>query len=373
MIRAGAGERSRLGELFGELCAIPSPFGHEQAVIDRVLAELRELGAGAIEQDVAGNLLARVGAAADGAPSLLLCAHLDTVPHAGTIEPVCQDGVWRNRLPDAILGADNKAALAVMLVAARLLAAAPAQVALELLFTVEEEDALQGAKRFDTGRLRSPFGYVFDHATPIGDVILASPTYYRLEADFAGAEAHAGIRPEQGHSAILAAARAVAAMELGRLDAETTANIGLIDGGTGVNVVPGSCRLVGEARSLDPSRAEAVVGTLVDHLHDGAGATRCDVDVTVSRQFEGYRTRPGERAVVVADVALRDCGFEPRHITTGGGSDANALMAAGYPCCVNLANGTEGNHQPDESVSVAALEAMLDVCLALVERTGPGA
>jgi tripeptide aminopeptidase len=365
MRRADGAERAALGELFAELCAIESPFGHERACADRVAAELRALGL-AVEEDAAGNLLARMPSANGGQEGgVLLCAHLDTVPLTGPVEPVLVDDGWENR-HDAILGADNKAAVAVVLALARRGALEPPPLPLELLFTVGEEDALAGAKAFDAGRLRSRFGYVFDHATPIGEIILASPSYHRVVAEFQGLAAHAGICPENGRSAILAAARAIAAMPLGRLDEETTANVGTIRGGAGINVVPARCTVEAEARSLDDAKVEAVVTELVDHLHDGANATECDLDVTVERLFAGYRVKPSAPEVRAAEGALRMRGYEPRHIVTGGGSDANALIAAGFPC-LNLANGTERPHQPDERVSVAALEGMLDVALALLE------
>lgn len=362
-------ERRRLNELFAELCGIESPFGHERACAERVRGELRGLGLEVEEDDAAeaagaecGNLLSRV-AGPPGAPSLLLCAHLDTVPLTAPVEPVLVEEGWENAR-EGVLGADNKAAVAVMLAVARRCVAEPPPVGVELLFTVCEENALAGAKAFDASRLRSRFGYVFDHATPIGEIVLASPTYHRIEAGFQGAAAHAGIRPEDGRSAIRAAAHAVAAMRLGRLDAETTANVGTIHGGSGTNVVPERCRLEAEARSLDGAKVERAVSELIDALHDGANAAECDVDVSVSCLFRGYRTRPSSPAVAAAERALRSRGHEPRHIVTGGGSDANALQTAGFEC-VNLANGTERNHQPDERVSVAALEAMLDVALAL--------
>jgi tripeptide aminopeptidase len=363
--RASAAERARLGELFAELCAIESPSGAEGPCAERVSRELRALGL-EVDEDAAGNLLARIDSASVDPGGVLLCAHLDTVPLTGPVEPVCVDGYWENR-HEAILGADNKAAVAVILLAARRWSSERPAVPVELLFTVREEDALVGAKAFDVSRLRSRFGYVFDHATPIGDVVMASPHYHRIVAELHGVAAHAGIRPQDGRSAIAAAARAIAAMPLGRLDAETTANVGTIHGGAGINVVPARCRVEAEARSLDETKVEALVSELVDHLHDGANAVECDLDVTVERLFGGYRTKPGAPQVLAAEAALRRCGYEPRHIVTGGGSDANALEAAGFPC-TNLANGTERNHQPDERVSVAALEGMLDVTLALVEE-----
>jgi tripeptide aminopeptidase len=373
--RAGEAQRRRLNDTFAELCRIPSPFGHERACADRVAAELRGLGlevqddgAGPEAGSESGNLLARVPARGDGR-TVLLCSHLDTVMPQAPIEPVVDDGRWENA-HDGILGADNKAAVAVMLELARHAVEHGAPVGLELLFTVCEENALRGAKAFDVGLLQAGFGYVFDHASAIGEVVVASPTYYRLDAEFRGASAHAGIRPEDGRSAIVAAACAVAAMRLGRVDEETTANVGRIEGGSeSLNVVPDRCRIEAEARSLDAGRVEALIAEMVDRVHDGANAAECDVDVDVSRLFSGYRVRPSSAALMAAEAALRACGYEPRRIVTGGGSDANAFEAAGLHC-VNLANGTERNHQPDEGVTVVALEAMLDVGLALLDTAG---
>jgi tripeptide aminopeptidase len=363
--RASEAEKARLAELFTELCRIPSPFGHERACADRVIAELRGMGLEA-EEDETGNVLARFDGR--GERSILLCAHLDTVETDAPIEPVLVDGGWENA-HDGILGADNKAAVAVMLEVARRASIEGSPVGLELLFTVSEEDALVGAKAFDAGRLRSDFGYVFDHATPIGEIVVASPTYFRLEASFHGKSAHAGIRPEDGRSAVLAAALAIAAMPLGRIDDQTTANVGSVRGGTGsTNVVPDRCRVLAETRSLDAARVEDQVAAMVDALHDGAAQAECDVDVVSEKLFTGFKVRPSAPELTAAEAALRACGYEPLRIQTGGGSDANALQAAGFPC-LNLANGTERNHEATERVSVAALDGMLDVALVLLEES----
>lgn len=367
-------ERRRLNETFARLCAIASPFGRERACAGAVARELRTMGIDVEEDGAAagsgaecGNLLARIPGR--GERTILLCAHLDTVPEAGRIEPVVEDGGWVSA-GDTILGADNKAAVAVILELARRVAIEGSPVGLELLFTVSEENALAGAKAFDVTSLRSAWGYVFDHASPIGEIVVASPTYYRLDAAFHGAAAHAGIRPEDGRSAIEAAARAVAAMTLGRIDRETTANIGTIDGGQagGTNVVPERCRLVGEARSLDPAKAEAVVAGLIEHIHDAANTPHCacDVDVTTARLFDGYRHPANAPAVLAAERALAGLGYATARRTTGGGSDANVFEAAGLHC-TNLANGTEHNHETRERVAVAALEGMLDVAFALLD------
>jgi tripeptide aminopeptidase len=361
---ASDAEKARLNDSFAALCRIPSPFGHEADVAAHVTRELRSLGL-AVDADARGNLFTRIRGRAER--TVLLCAHLDTVEVSGEIEPVIVDGGWENA-HDTILGADNKAAVAVFLEVARRASVEGSPVGIELLLTVEEENGLRGAKAFDASTLTADFGYVFDHATPIGDVIVASPTYYRVTAEFHGRAAHAGIRPEVGRSAILAATHAITAMPHGRLDDQTTANVGSIRGGVGsTNVVPERCTVMAEARSLDPERVEEVVTQQIDAVHDGAAFAECDVDVVSEKLFDGYRQKGTAPPIVAAEAALRATGYEPRRIVTGGGSDANALAAQGFEC-VNLANGTEHNHEPTERVSVAALEGMLDVCLALLDE-----
>ena len=368
-------ERRRLNETFARLCAIPSPFGSERACAEAVARDLGRMGVDVEEDGAAaaagaecGNLLARIPGR--GERTILLCAHLDTVPENGTIDPVLDDGTWVSA-GDTILGADNKAAVAVLLEVARRCSVEGSPVGIELLFTVCEEKGLAGAAAFDVAALRSDWGYVFDHASPIGEIIVASPTYYQFEARFRGAAAHAGIRPEDGRSAIDAAARAVASMRLGRLDDETTANVSTIAGGQsgGTNIVPEFCRIAGEARSLDPAKAEAVVAELIDRIHDAANvpACACDVDVVTQRLFDGYRHPASAPAVLAAERALRACGYEPTRRATGGGSDANVLEARGFHC-TNVANGTQYNHEHRERVSVAALEGMLDVTFALLDE-----
>jgi tripeptide aminopeptidase len=256
----------------------------------------------------------------------------------------------------------------VLLALARHVRSGTSPVEVELLFTVGEEVALAGARAMEISSLRSEFGYVFDHASPIGEVVMASPTHFRIEASFRGAAAHAGIRPQDGRSAILAASRAVASLPLGRLDEETTVNVGTISGGTAMNVVPEHCTVLAEVRSIDGERAETLTAEIVDAVHDAANLPDCDcdVDVSVQRTFSGYRLSAGSPPVRTANAALRSCGHEPVGISSGGGSDANALIAGGLPT-VNLANGTERNHEPTERVSEAALGEMLDVALALLQ------
>jgi tripeptide aminopeptidase len=374
--RASEVERRRLNDLFAELCAIPSPSGRERGMADRVAADLGALGYEVTEDDAAaqtgadaGNLLARIPGRSDR--WVLLCAHLDTVPHDGVIEPVLVDGGWQSA-GDTILGADNKAAVAMLLALAHRTAVEGSPVGVELLFTISEENGLNGAKAFDTSTLRADLGFVFDHASAVGEVIVASPTFYRLHAAFRGAAAHAGIRPEAGRSAILAAAKAIAAMPQGRIDDETTANVGTIAGGVGgTNVVPEHCWFDAEARSLSDATVEGLVAEMVDHCHDAANdpACECDLDLAVERLFSGYRHRTSAPGVVAAEGALRACGYTPRRVLSGGASDANAFETKGFHC-TNIANGTEHNHETRERVSQASLEGMLDVTFALLDELG---
>lgn len=337
---------------------------------DAVAAELRAAGVHVHEDDSAerarseaGNLIARIPGRADGWVSFF--SHLDTVPHTEPVRVELVDGVFRS-VSDTILGADNKAAVAVLMELAANAAVSPPPIGLELVFTVVEEDGLRGATELDVSALRAPFGYALDLATPIGEIVTGAPTYNRVIADFEGVEAHSGMRPEDGRSAIQAAAAAVGAMELGRLDGETTTNVGVIEGGTASNVVAGRCRVVCEARSLDEAKVAAATSMLVDACTWAATEGGCDVDIDVIEIFRNYRVAPGSEALRIARDALTACGYEPREVSTGGGSDANALILQGYDCLL-LANGTEANHTPNESVAAARLIEMLAVCEAIAD------
>jgi tripeptide aminopeptidase len=361
----------RLHETFVRLCEIRSPTGEEREIADSIAAELRAIGLEVEEDDAAGvaeagsgNLLARLPGS--GERTLMFCAHMDTVPHRGLVEVVEDEGVFRSG-GETILGADNKAAVAVFMELAKRAAERPEPppVGIELLFTVAEEQGLRGAKAFETSSLRSDCGFVLDHAGPVGEVIVSTPTQQRVLADFTGVEAHAGIRPEDGSSAIAAAAAAIARMELGRLDEVTTANVGVIAGGTSGNVVPGHCAVVAEARSLDPERAAQVAGEMTEACAWGASEHRCDVDVRVEELFRGYELPKDSPALALAESGLRGTGLEPRRVAIGGGSDANALRLDGFDC-VLLANGTSDVHTADERVAARDLSKMLEVCEGIV-------
>ncbi len=361
--------------LFLELAALPSPPGEERAVADRVLDYLGALGLEAHEDDAGagigstmGNILCRLEPRGDarGAP-LFFCAHLDTVPPEAAIDPVVgEDGFVRNQA-GTILGADDKSAVASMLEAvARLVEEERPHAGVELLFTPKEEVGLVGAAAFDETRLAARLGYVYDHAGPIGEVILGAPYQRKLDARFHGRAAHAGMYPEEGRSAIAAAARAIADLRLGRLDDETSASVGQIEGGTARNVIPEHCWFAAEARSQDERKLADVVQEMVDTITFAAGLGECEVEIQVGDASPGYRFKREDVPVQLAATALERAGREPRFILSGGGADANVFNERGLEC-VNLANGMTDIHTPEERIAADDLDEMVEVTLALVE------
>jgi tripeptide aminopeptidase len=359
-------------DLFCELAAVLSPPGEERVVADRVVRYLRDCGLDVDEDGAAaevdgntGNLYVRLEPTAEGEP-LLLCAHLDTVPATDIIEPEIVEGVVRNAR-DTILGADDKAAVAVMLEATRqLLSENRAHAGIELLFTPKEEVGLLGAGAFDPTRLRARLGFVYDQAAPIGTVILGAPHSFSMEVTFHGRAAHAGMYPEEGRSAIAAASRAIAEMRLGRIDEISTANVGVITGGTAGNIVPEWCTFLAEARSHDEERLAEIVQEMQDAITFSAGVGECDVETKVHRSYRGYRFAKSDRAVQIAAEALARAGHEVTYELSGGAADANVFNERGLSV-VNLANGMTDIHTPDERIAVADLEAMVHVTLGLFE------
>ena len=360
-------------DLFTELAAIPSPSGEERAVADVVSAYLRDCALEVDEDDAgakigatAGNLYTRLEATAPGTP-IFLCAHLDTVPPTARIEPVVDDeGVVRNAA-GTILGADDKAAVAVMLEATRrVLSERRAHAGLELLFTPKEEVGLVGAAAFDESRLTARHGFVYDQAAPIGEVVLGAPYSQSIEVTFRGHASHAGMYPEEGRNAIAAAARAIADLRLGRVDDISTANVGVIHGGVAANIVAEQCTFIAEARSHDERRLADLVQEMVESISFAAETSECRADVEARKSYRGYRFKREDDVVRVAADALGRAGQDVRFGLSGGAADANIFNQRGLQC-LNLANGMMDIHTPDERIAVADLEAMVDVTLALVD------
>jgi tripeptide aminopeptidase len=358
--------------LFLELAALPSPPGEERAVADVVLRYLRDLGldpdedgAGAEIGSTIGNIYARLEPTAEGTP-LFLCAHLDTVPPSGPLQPVVEDGVVRNA-GGTILGADNKSAVVAMLEAVRrVLAEGRPHAGIELIFTPKEEVGLLGIAAFDHDRLHADLGYVYDQAAPIGEIILGAPHAQAMNVTFHGRAAHAGMFPEEGRSAIQAAAKAIADLRLGRIDEEATANVGTISGGTAGNIVPEWCSFVAEVRCQDERRLGELVQEMLDVFSFAATSSDCEVETELRKDYRGYRFKREDDVVTLAAAALTRCGHEPTYALSGGAADANVFNDRGRRC-VNLANGMTDIHTPTERIAVEDLSAMAEVTLAIVE------
>ncbi len=365
---------SEVLDLFVELAAIQSPPGEERVVADVVLARLRRIGlepdedaAGAAIDSQIGNIYVRLAPTVDGGTPIFLNAHLDTVPPTAPIVPEVRNGIVVNA-EETILGADNKAAVAAMVAAVeRVVAEGIDHAGIELVFTPMEEVGLRGAKQFDVSRLHAAFGYCYDHAAPIGNIVMAAPTQRTLQLTFVGRAAHSGIAPEQGRSAIVAAARAITDMRLGRIDAETTANVGLISGGIAGNIIPPECTVMAEARSRDAGRVSDLAREMIDAATHAANLHECELRSTITSEYEGYRFTRAHPAVRLASAALTACGHTPVSLESGGGADANVFNAAGVPC-VNLCNGMAEIHTASEHISVTDLEAMTDVTLELIAQ-----
>jgi tripeptide aminopeptidase len=359
-------------DFFIELASIPSPPGEERAAADAVLRYLRDLGlkpdedgAGAEIGSTMGNIYVRLEPTAPGTP-LFFCAHLDTVPPSGPLEPVVEDGVVRNA-GGTILGADNKAAVVQMLEGVRrVLVENRPHAGIELVFTPKEEVGLIGAYAFDDGRLHAQLGYVYDQAAPPGEIILGAPSAESLEVTFHGRAAHSGMFPEEGRSAILAAAKAIADLRLGRVDDETTANVGTIDGGTAGNIVPEWCTFLAEARSHSDEKLADIMQEMVDAFSFAATAVDVEVETKARKSYRGYRFKQDDDVVRLAAGALERCGYPVSYALSGGAADANVFNERGRRC-VNLANGMTDIHTPDERITVEDLEGFAEVTLALVD------
>ncbi len=367
-----APSRERLTELFLELAGLASPSRRERPVADAVAAHLRAMGVSVHEDGTgpqiggdAGNVWCVVQG--DGVrPHLALGAHMDTVEPSGRLEPVLDEsGVFRNA-GGTILGADDKAAIAALIHATELmLGAGRSFPTYELFFTVSEETGLVGIKHLGEHVLSSPLAAVFDSSGPVGGITVKAPSQQGLRAVFRGRAAHAGVEPERGRSAIQAAARAIEAMSLGRIDEETSANIGVIHGGVASNIVPDLCEIRGECRSHDDEKLAHVAASMVDALQEGAARTGVDVEINLVHEYRAFALTGRSPVVRLSKAAVSALGLEPRLLTGGGGSDANVLNARGLPT-VNLDAGMMQVHSPDEYLALEELERLCALVIQMI-------
>jgi tripeptide aminopeptidase len=360
---------SRLTDLFCLLAVIPSPTRSERACGDAVEAELAALGldvqgdgAAAVVGGDCDNLYSRIPATAPGQP-LFLCAHLDTVPATDALRPVVVDGVLRNATP-SIIGADNKAAVAVILDVARTIRVEHLPHAgIELLFTIGEEQGLLGSRAFDPTLLAAHTGFVFDHPGAIGSYVAAAPSRFIVRATMVGRASHSGIAPESGVNAVVALAKAIAAFPA--TTADVSVNVASIRGGGALNVVPDRAEVGVDVRSLDHDAALRVADEIDETLRRFADNAGCVLVISVDNPYVGYRLPEDSGALARATAACGRLGLSAGPLETRGGSDANAFRAAGLDC-VNLAHAVVDFHGPQERVAVSDLVLMEQVVLEIV-------
>jgi tripeptide aminopeptidase len=353
-------------ETFFDLVRTDSPSGEEDAVAAKLLFALARAGLEA-SRDPAGSVIARRAGWGSGAglPPLLLSAHMDTVQPGYGIDPQERDGIIHSN-GTTILAADDKAGITAILEALRVTHGTGVDCRpVEVAFTVEEETGLAGAKALDLESIAARDAIVLDSTGPVGTIITRAPAQNGFQITVTGKAAHAGVSPEKGVSAIVAAARALAAMKLGRIDEETTANVGTITGGVATNIVPERVELKGEARSRDEAKLAAQTQHMVETFERAAREMGATADVVVTRSYSAIDVAPDAPIVALVSKAMQRCGVEPKLGATGGGSDANVYSAAGL-AAVNLGIGMSNPHSVDEQIPVSELLKAAEVVLAII-------
>jgi tripeptide aminopeptidase len=367
----------RLLRTFFDLAIIDSPTGEEAGVAAYCAKALENLGCEVTFDDTqqvtgadVGNLIAGLPGTVPGV--LALSAHMDCVMPCRGVEPYVEDGVVRSA-GETVLGADDKAGLAAAIECVhRLLEDGGPRPGIRLLFSVSEEIGLVGAKALDPAAVTADLCLVIDaHGAP-GGIVVASPTHYTFRAEFTGRAAHAGVEPESGVSALRIAAEAITAMPSGRLDAETTANVGTIEGGVATNVVTAKVVITGECRSIDPQRVEDVRAEMDRLMRESAERGGGAVDIVWTREYTGFRTTENAPEVQLVMAAAREVGLDPHAYSTGGGSDANIIAALGVPTLA-LGCGMTDVHSTDESIAVADLEVLTEMLVAVARRMAEAA
>lgn len=356
----------RLLELFITITSINSYYPDEGRVAEVLRSRLAPTGLQFVA-DEHRNLLGYwpgTGELADHDP-VLLCAHMDTVIPTTDMRPVIRDGAVHTD-GSSVLGADDKAAVAAIVEAAVAIAdAGLAHPPVEVLFTVGEDIGHIGSKAFDVSPVRSAMAFIPDIGGPVGLISLAAPGGETVKVKFHGRAAHAGLEPEEGRSAIAMAAAAVHAMQLGRLDHETTANVGVISGGEAANVIPAEAEITMQVRSIDPDKKQAAKQRMLDCCGEAAAAGRGTIEHETVFRADGFRFQPTDAIVLRAESAIRAAGREPQHTITCGGSDANELNAKGLPTVV-ISVGYRDIHTNEESMPIDELNCLAEVCAALM-------
>lgn len=370
----------RMKRTFLDLVQIDSHSRREGEIAAYLKRRCEEMGA-QVETDDAGekiggetgNLIARFRGTVSDAPPFLFSSHMDTVTPGEGVRPIVEGDIIRSD-GRTILGSDDKSGIAVILETVQTLREqAIPHPDIEVVFSICEEIGLLGAKHLDEKRLRARVGIVFDAEDP-NEIFTRGPSANRIEFRIHGLEAHAGIAPEQGISAIKIAAEAIAAMRLGRIDAETTANIGQIEGGRATNIIPNLVTLKGEARSLDERKLEEQTRHMIECVRRAAepyaitldGKTvRARVEEEVERSYPALNVPEDSRLVQLIKRAAERLGRQAKTISSGGGSDANFLCSKGIECVV-VGTGMRAIHTVNEWIDIKEMRAAAELAIEVI-------
>ena len=354
-------DETRLVKTFLQLVQIDSPTGHEGQIAGVLTGMLREMGL-SVRGDTAGNVIATLDG--EGEP-ILLSAHMDTVEPGRGVMPVVKDGIITSD-GTTILGGDCKAGIAVILETLQCLKDSGARhLPLEIALSVAEEGGLNGAKKLDVSALRSKVGLVLDSGGPIGTLVREAPSQNSFRVVIHGKASHAGAEPEKGINAIVVAAEAVAQMPLGRIDEETTANIGKISGGIATNIVPDRVEMMGEARSLKGEKLAAQTERMVKAVEAAAAKRGAKADIEVHRAYDAYSLPDDDPWIGRLEAACRRVGLKPHLHSSGGGSDANIYNGKGIRCAVTSVGMAKG-HTTEEYIAIADMVAAARLVYAVV-------
>lgn len=365
--------KDRLIEEFFELVQIDSETKHESEISSILKQKFENLGLDVVEDNAkeltghgAGNLICTLKGTKLEADRIYFTSHMDTVVPGKGVKPSIKDGYIVSD-GTTILGADDKAGLAAMLEAIRVLQENNIEHGnIQFVITVGEESGLVGAKALDSSLLNAAFGYAIDSNGLVGDIIVAAPTQAKLFAKIKGKTAHAGVAPEKGVSAITLAAKAISKMPLGRIDEETTANIGRFEGGQQTNIVCDYVEVLAETRSLVTEKMEKQAKKMTDAFVSTAQQFGGDADVDVEVMYPGYDQKDGDQVVEVAKRAAKAIGRESKLVQSGGGSDANVIAGYGIPT-VNLAVGYEEIHTTNERMPIEELIKITELIIAIIK------
>lgn len=362
----------RLVESFMELVRIDSISREERDLADFLIEKLEDLGlevivdqAGEKAKSNCGNMIARFKGNIKEVTPIMFSAHMDTVVPGKNIDPLLK-GEKILSSGKTILGADDKAAIAALLEALHIIKEKNILHGdIEILFTICEEIGLKGAKNLDISSLNAQMAFVLDSGGPVGEIISAAPSQNSLKIIIHGKSAHAGSNPEEGINAIQVAGFALSRMKLGRIDEETTTNIGIISGGKATNIIPDEVILEGEVRSRNEEKLEKYTKILKQVVEDTAQEFKAKAEVIINREFYCYNLSTDDRIVKIAMKAAKDMGLKPLLHPSGGGSDANVFNKKGFPA-VDLAIGMEKVHTVDEYILVKNLKNTVEYILSII-------